>query len=127
MKVCLAFILETTCMCKVYTYLQNGKGKVKIKKKTWQNKRTKPRKIIKVAKLKGEPSGTLIKERLNFSPFFGVQQQETLTGHEKNPLQGNNLQFVRNVREDNLGTINEIHFLKLKEEGEIQEADGESV
>lgn len=82
---------------------------------------------MRAAKLKGEPSGTSIKERLNFSPFFGAQQQETLTGEEKNPLQGNNLQFVHNVHEDNLGTNDEVNFLKLKKEGGIQEADGENV
>lgn len=27
MKICLAFILETTCMCKVYTYLSKEKKK----------------------------------------------------------------------------------------------------
>lgn len=48
-----------------------------------------------------------------------------LTGQEKNPLQDNNLYFVQNVDEDNLGINDEIHFLKLKKEGEMEEADGE--
>lgn len=61
-------------LCKVYIYLKNEKGKIKVKKEDLANKRTKPRikSIIKVAKLKGEPSGTSIKERLNFSSFFVV-------------------------------------------------------
>lgn len=42
-------------------------------KTTWQNKRTKVKKTIKAPELKRKPSGTLIKERLNFSPFFEVQ------------------------------------------------------
>lgn len=47
-----------------------GNRKKKKKKKTWQNKRTKLKKIIKATELKRKPSGTLIKERLYFSPFF---------------------------------------------------------
>lgn len=44
----------------------------KKKKEDLAKPRTKLKKIIKATELKRKPSGTLIKARLNFSPFFEV-------------------------------------------------------
>lgn len=50
MKICLAFILETTCMCKVYTYLSKEKKK-KNQRPGKTKKKSKLKKIIKATEL----------------------------------------------------------------------------